>query len=93
MPGFNGTGPRGTGPMTGGRRGFCATGTRTQFYPYGGFRRTSEYGMGPGFYSANPVVPPVNREQELGMLKNQAQAMQDQLEQIKTRIEQLGSDE
>ncbi|MFC1909873.1 DUF5320 domain-containing protein [Chloroflexota bacterium] len=23
MPGFNGTGPRGMGPMTGGGRGFC----------------------------------------------------------------------
>jgi len=24
MPGFNGTGPRGIGPMTGGGRGYCA---------------------------------------------------------------------
>lgn len=24
MPGFDGTGPRGQGPMTGGQRGFCA---------------------------------------------------------------------
>jgi len=24
MPGFDGTGPRGLGPMTGGGRGFCA---------------------------------------------------------------------
>ena len=24
MPGFNGTGPRGRGPKTGGGRGFCA---------------------------------------------------------------------
>ncbi len=24
MPGFDGTGPRGRGPMTGGGRGFCA---------------------------------------------------------------------
>jgi len=24
MPGFDGTGPRGMGPMTGGGRGFCA---------------------------------------------------------------------
>ena len=24
MPGFNGTGPRGMGPMTGGGRGYCA---------------------------------------------------------------------
>ena len=24
MPGFNGTGPRGSGPLTGGGRGYCA---------------------------------------------------------------------
>lgn len=27
MPGMDGTGPVGSGPMTGGRRGWCATGT------------------------------------------------------------------
>jgi hypothetical protein len=27
MPGFDGTGPQGGGPMTGGGRGFCAPGT------------------------------------------------------------------
>ncbi len=26
MPGFDGTGPQGRGPMTGGGRGYCATG-------------------------------------------------------------------
>jgi hypothetical protein len=26
MPGYDGTGPRGQGPMTGGARGYCATG-------------------------------------------------------------------
>lgn len=36
MPGFDGTGPRGMGPMTGGGRGFCN--------PYGSF-----YGMAPRY--------------------------------------------
>ncbi|MEA3255841.1 MAG: DUF5320 domain-containing protein [Candidatus Altiarchaeota archaeon] len=27
MPGLDGTGPRGLGPLTGGGRGFCLTGT------------------------------------------------------------------
>jgi hypothetical protein len=36
MPGFDGTGPRGMGPMTGGGRGFCAM-------PYRGYSR---YGYG-----------------------------------------------
>jgi hypothetical protein len=33
MPGFDGTGPRGQGPMTGGGRGFCAM----PHQPYGSF--------------------------------------------------------
>lgn len=41
MPGFDGTGPRGAGPMTGGGRGLCA-------YP--------AYGMQP-FYGANYGMP------------------------------------
>ena len=34
MPGFDGTGPRGMGPMTGGGRGYCAPEARP-FYGYG----------------------------------------------------------
>ena len=34
----------------------------------------------------------MTREQELDFLKNQAQALRRQLEQIKTRIQELGSD-
>jgi hypothetical protein len=47
MPGFDGTGPRGMGPMTGGGRGFCNpyyAGVRSQYggaYPY-----STPYGMG-----------------------------------------------
>jgi hypothetical protein len=38
MPGFDGTGPMGQGPMTGGGRGFCAMPYRG-YAPYGyGFR-------------------------------------------------------
>jgi len=41
MPGFDGTGPRGMGPMTGGGRGFCG--------PYGfGRGRGRGYGFGMG---------------------------------------------
>ena len=34
MPGFNGTGPQGMGPRTGGGRGFCSSGVGTT-YGYG----------------------------------------------------------
>lgn len=91
MPGFDGTGPRGMGSMTGGRRGYCAAGTGARFYSYGGFRRAGGYGSGLNYYGTMPVVPPLNREQELAMLKDQAQELQVQLEQIEKRVTQLES--
>ncbi len=50
MPGFDGTGPLGVGPMTGGARGFCnpaAAGIRSTFYGRAGVRRG--LGLGRGF--------------------------------------------
>ena len=42
MPGFDGTGPRGQGPLSGGGRGYCAvpvgTGTERFAYGFGGGR-------------------------------------------------------
>ena len=57
MPGFDGTGPRGMGPMTGGGRGFCRP--RGRGY---GYRR---YGAGMAFPGAAPEVAPLTREQYL----------------------------
>ena len=59
MPGFDGTGPRGIGPMTGRGRGYC-------------------------------VMPLNAPEQELDFLNNQVQVLRTQLEQIETRIKELG---
>ena len=96
MPGFDGTGPRGMGPMTGGGRGFCAVplpaawptySGRGAYPPYG----APYYGAGPAALGAVPFAPQMTREQELGFLKNQAQAMRGQLEQIDARIQKLGS--
>ena len=96
MPGFDGTGPRGMGPMTGGGRGFCSPwGIGTAFRPYGAFQGR---GYGSPYYGAGPITPgavpfasQMTREQELDFLKNQAQVMKEQLEQIETRIQQLSS--
>ena len=94
MPGFDGTGPRGIGPMTGGGRGFCSPwGIRAANRSYGvapgfGYGRGSGFRRGIGFA---PYAPSMTKEQELDSLKNQAQAMKSQLEQIETRIQQLGS--
>ena len=53
-------------------------------YPY--------YGAGPAVPGAVPFAPQMTREQELDFLKNQAQALKGQLEQIESRIQQLGSE-
>ena len=58
MPGFDGTGPRGIGPMTGHGMGYC-------------------------------VIPLSTQEQKLDFLKNRAQALREELGQIKTRIRGL----
>ena len=65
MPGFDGTGPRGQGPMTGGARGFCAMpyganrprgfGMRAPFYPpFGG---TPFYGQSPVYGAGRGGIP------------------------------------
>ena len=86
MPGFDGTGPRGMGPMTGGGRGFCA------ILGYGVPWGTPYYGAGPATSGTMPFAPQVTRDQELAFLKTQAQAMREQLEQIEARVQQLESE-
>lgn len=95
MPGFDGTGPRGMGPMTGGGRGFCAIpayGVPWGVPQYGVPWGMPSYGAGPPTSSAVPFAPQMTREQELDFLKRQAQAMREQLGQIEARIQQLGSE-
>jgi len=104
MPGFDGTGPRGMGSMTGGGRGFCS--------PWGIGAAHRGYGISPGigygypyyrgagvpspFYGApvtapgaTPFASPMTGEQELDFLRNQAQAVKEQLEQIEAKMREL----
>jgi hypothetical protein len=99
MPGLDGTGPRGMGPMTGWGRGFCiipispSSPTYTEkgdYLPsYGVPGSTPHYGARSTNPAAVPFASQMTRKQELGFLKNQAQAMRRQLEQIEARIQQL----
>ena len=103
MPGFDGTGPRGMGPMTGGGRGFCSPwgigAALRQYgipprigygYPYYGAGAPYPfYGAPTSAPGATPFTPQMTPEQELDFLKNQAQAMRGQLEQIETRMREL----
>lgn len=97
MPGGDGTGPMGYGPMTGRAAGFCAgspvpgyrNAGRGGFWGRGrGFRGWGRgFGRGFGFWPAN--APTQTPEQELDDLKQQAELLQGSLNQINSRIEQL----
>lgn len=116
MPGGNGMGPMGMGPMTGRAAGYCAGYTVPGYMnaPMGrGAGRGRGFGRGMGFgpsagpgagwgrwgasgYGNAPYMPPAGvpygtmptREQELGMLKSQAEGLQAALEDIQQRISQ-----
>jgi len=88
MPGFDGTGPRGMGPMTGGGRGFCAiplwqgyAGTGSQM-PYAAPWSTP-------YYRTPPLTPELTREEELNYLKGLAQSLRKDLEEIETRVQEI----
>ena len=85
MPGFDGSGPRGMGQMTGGGRGYCAVqGAVAARRPLGlGMRR----GAGRGY--ANRVAPVYEEEQEIDTLKGEMQALKETLNRIESRIEKL----
>ena len=91
MPGFNGTGPRGMGPMTGGGRGSCS--------PWGGsprqyvFPRQASYAFPRyGAYGFRPFAPGVTQGQELEFLKGQAEALRDELKELETVIGKLSAE-
>lgn len=124
MPGGDGTGPAGMGPMTGRAAGYCAgysvpgymnpcsrryagiggafgggsgrgRGYRNRFYATGlpGWVR---YDMGyPAWGSAAgyPFVTGIEPEQEKEMLKNQSEALQKQLDEIKARMDELSKEQ
>jgi hypothetical protein len=124
MPGGDGTGPGGLGPMTGRAAGFCAG------YPVPGFmnpvggRGYWGWGLGRGFgrgfgwararygwparggaaypyayggtvspygYGGVPFASGLTAQQELDGLKGQAEYLEDSLDGIKKRIEELES--
>ncbi len=114
MPGFNGTGPMGMGPRTGGGFGYCSPGSGPGMmfnrgayygvgrggYPRGGGRGRAWGGgrgfgwrtFAPGPYyqfspgTANPPDPAVER----GFLEQQARELQEELEAIRQRMEEIG---
>ena len=84
MPGFDGTGPGGMGPMTGGGRGYCNSGSAWTGYGYP--RRFGYAYPRYGRFGAWPAVAPVARDEELQILKRQAANLKRELEGIDERI-------
>ena len=108
MPGGDGTGPAGLGPMTGRAAGFCA-GYSVPGYmnpiggrgywgigrggrPWGGGRGRC-FGGGHGRMFGALQPAIMTAEQELASLKNQAALMEEQMSATKSRIEELESSE
>jgi len=106
MPRGDGTGPMGMGPMTGRGAGFCAgfaaPGYMNAGIGYGmgfgrgrGFRRMFHFTGMPGWArSGNPVyggeyAPAVDEKEFLG---NQAEFLENQLQQVKKRLKVLNGE-
>lgn len=92
MPGFNGTGPMRMGPMTGGGRGFCAVpgvARRPRLGRLGGWGGGYGWQRGGPWYWGQPAAYPLTRDEELDSLKNEAEAMREELKQIEARISGL----
>ncbi len=104
MPRGDGTGPAGMGQMTGRAAGFCA-GNSVPGYANpipgrgffgGGFGRGRGLGRGMGVGRRFGVAPPPfvqgqepSQAEESAILKQQAEAISQQLQQIQERIDQL----
>jgi hypothetical protein len=106
MPGFDGNGPMGAGPMTGGARGYCnrnATGYAGPAFGPAGFREQKRYGnfgsrfgrrRGFGRFWGRGVEPyssanSLTVEEELNLLKQQADSIKATLDTINKRISEI----
>ena len=102
MPRGDRTGPQGMGPMTGRGAGFCAgysnpgvvSGYGRRFGRGGGWGWRNRFSAagGPGWGAYGPAVyaaPVVSSDQEVDMLKMQAQDLQVTLQRINERLNEL----
>jgi len=92
MPGFDGTGPMGMGPMTGRGMGPCGRGYGRPF----GFGRGWGSGRGLGFsgarrgyYGPAPVWREPTPAEEMSDLRAEAECLRGELNRIEKRIAEL----
>lgn len=73
MPGFDGTGPRGMGPMTGRGMGPCGGG----------------YGYGRGVRYGASYPSRITKKEEREILENELDAIQEEMNDVKSRLDEL----
>ncbi len=101
MPGFDGTGPLGQGPMTGWGRGFCASGSRR--YPYRGlgpwgFGRGRGWGCGwgrgrgkgLGWWWRGPAR--LTPQEEKAFLEDEVAFLEKEINHMRQRLAELESE-
>ena len=79
MPRGDGTGPLGRGPMSGRGMGYCAVKLPAGGGPPSGFAGVA----------GRPIGTGVPRGQEIGLLQREAEAIQEELQRISTRIGEI----
>jgi hypothetical protein len=99
MPGFDGTGPRGQGPMTGGGQGYCMTPKHNfQSRPWGfrGFGRgwKNRYfakGIPGGFWGRGfrEIEPDISAKDKVEMLQDEANYYEREPKNIREEIDRL----
>lgn len=97
MPGLDGQGPLGQGPLTGRGLGPCGRGMAFRRGARSGFVRGLGRGFGAGYgrYQSAPIAPatPISyapaKEQEMEALKAEKELLERDLEDLKERIKEL----
>lgn len=103
MPGFDGTGPRGFGPMTGWGRGYCpepAGYVRPRYRIFAGYwggggrgwrNRYWATGVPGGAWWGIPAQfkPELTKQEEMEILQEEAKILERQLEYVKKDINKL----
>ena len=93
MPGRDGTGPAGQGPMTGRGMGFCTGARPANYYGYG-YGRGFGRGMGlrRGFGRYYNDLGPVGYKTQRDFLAEQKEFLKQRLEIINSQLEDLADD-
>lgn len=99
MPGFDGTGPVGRGPITGGGFGYCAgyaSELETSGRPFYGrcgvrrvFGRGKGFGFGRGCFRPGYFGAAFSHEDEKAMIENRLRRLENESDQLKQRLAEL----